>query len=268
VGRNLQLEIRYGAGNVSRMREGAAELINLAPEVIVTTQTAAAQAVLQQTTTIPIVFTAAGDPAVSGLVKNIARPEGNITGFATTEPSIAGKWLALLKEAAPSVTKVGVIYDPDAGLTAPGYESAIQSAAPALSVEIVTIPASDPVDAVHAIDAFAATTSNGGLLVLTVTNSAVLTSTYRLAVLHRMPAIYQGRTFTEAGGLMSYGTDIPDLVRRSTIYVDRLLNGAKVSDLPVQFPTKYELVVNLKTAKAIELTIPEAFLLRADEVIE
>src|SRR5262249_45459908 len=207
VGRNLQLELRYGAGDIARMRDGAAELINLASEVIVTSQTAAARAVLQQTTTIPIVFTTAGDPAVSGLVKNIARPEGNITGFATTEPSIAGKWLDLLKQAAPTVTRVGVIFDPNAGLTAPGYVAAIKSAAPALSIEIVDMPVSDAVDAVHAIDAFAAV-PNGGLLVLSVTPSSVLSAIYRLALLHRMPALYQGRASPAAGGLMSYRAGI------------------------------------------------------------
>jgi putative ABC transport system substrate-binding protein len=266
-GRNLHVELRFGAADPGRMRTGAAELVSLASEVIVTNQTAAARAAQQQTKTIPIVFTTAGDPVVTGLVQNIARPEGNITGFGATEPSIAGKWPGLLKEAVPHLARVAVIFNPESGLTAPAYIAAIESAAPALSVETVRTPVRDAVDVVRAIDAFAAR-PNGGLLVLTVTGTEILPPIYRLALQHRMPAIYLGRASTAVGGLMSYGTDTVDLARRAAAYVDRLLRGTKVSELPVQFPTKYELIVNLKTAKAIGLTIPEAFLLRADELIE
>jgi putative tryptophan/tyrosine transport system substrate-binding protein len=228
-GRNLHFEFRFGAGDLGRMRTGAAELVS-SSEVIVTSQTAAARVAQEQTKTIPIVFTTASDPVVTGLVQNIARPEGNITGFGTTEPSIAGKWLGLLKEAAPNLSRVAVIFNPETGLGAPGYVAAIEAAAPALSVEAVRTPVRDAVDVVRAIDAFAAT-PNGGLLVLTVTGPEILAPIHRLSLQHRMPAIYQGRTFVQAGGLMSYGTDAADLARRAASYVDRLLRGAKVSEL-------------------------------------
>ena len=266
-GRNLQIEFRFGAADPDRLRTYAAELVRFAPAVIVTSQTAATVAVQRQTKTIPIVFTAQGDPVANGMLQNVSRPEGNITGFSTPEPSIAGKWLALLKEAAPHISRVGVLFDPEVGVTSPSYIAAIDAAAPTLSVEVVKTPVHDAVDVVHALDAFAAT-PNGGLLVLLVARPVTLEPTVRLARQHQMPAIYQNWTSTAAGGLMSYGVDIAEQSRRAATYVDRILRGAKINDLPVQFPTKFELVVNLKTAKAIGLTIPEAFLLRADEVIE
>jgi ABC-type uncharacterized transport system substrate-binding protein len=265
-GRNLQIDLRFGAGDIGRMRAFAAELVRLAPDVIVTTSNLATRAAQQATQTIPIVMATGGDFVVTGMVRNIARPEGNITGFSTPEPSIAGKWLELLKEAVPHLTRVAILYNPES-LMAPSYIAAIEAAAPALSVEIVKNPVRDAFEVVRAVDAFAAT-PNGGLLVLSVPRAGTLDAILRLTLQYRMPAIYQGLAAAAAGGLISYGTDITDHYRRAASYIDRILHGAKVSELPVQLPTKFELVVNLKSAKAIGLTIPETFLVRADEVIE
>jgi putative ABC transport system substrate-binding protein len=269
-GRNLRIDLRYGAGDLNRIRTYAAELVSLAPEVIVTSTTATTIAVQQQTKTIPIVFTSGGDPVAGGVVRNIARPEGNATGFsAIFENAIAGKWLELLKEAAPRLTRVALIFD--AGLfsrISQGYISLLEEAAPTFALQAIKMPVRDGIDIVRAIDAFAAE-PNGGLLVLPpAPQGANLETIIRLAAQHRLPTIYSLRDIATAGGLMSYGPDAADRNRRAATYVDRILRGAKVSELPVQFPTKFELVVNLKTAKAIGLTIPEAFLLRADEVIE
>jgi putative ABC transport system substrate-binding protein len=265
-GRNLQIDLRFGAGDIGRMRAFAAELVRLAPDVIVTTSNLATRAAQQATQTIPIVMATGGDFVVTGMVRNIARPEGNITGFSTPEPSIAGKWLELLKEAVPHLTRVAILYNPES-LMAPSYIAAIEAAAPALSVEIVKNPVRDAFEVVRAVDAFAAT-PNGGLLVLSVPRAGTLDAILRLTLQYRMSAIYQGLAAAAAGGLISYGTDITDHYRRAASYIDRILHGAKVSELPVQLPTKFELVVNLKSAKAIGLTIPETFLVRADEVIE
>jgi putative tryptophan/tyrosine transport system substrate-binding protein len=243
------------------------ELVRLAPDVIVTSGNAATRAAQQATQTIPIVMAAGGDPAVTGMFRNLARPEGNITGFSTPEPSIASKWLELLKEAAPHLTKVGVLYNPETGLMAPRYIDAIKVAAPKLSVETVELPVRDAVEIVRAVDTFA-TAPNGGLVVLPIPSAAVLDAILPLALQYRLPAIYQGLSAAAAGGLMAYGADITDFLRLAASYVDRLLRGAKVNELPVQFPTKFRLVVNLKAAEAIGLTISEAFLLRADEVIQ
>jgi putative ABC transport system substrate-binding protein len=201
-------------------------------------------------------------------VQSIARPEGNITGFSAFEPSIAGKWLELLKEAAPRLTRVALLFNPELRVTGPAYTSAIKAAAPSFAVKTMEMPIRDPIEIVRALDAFAAE-PNGGMIVLPATAGGGNRDTIiRLAAQHRLPAIYSLRALAAAGGLMSYASNSADQYRRGASYVDRILRGAKVSDLPVQFPTKFELVVNLKTAKAIGLTIPESFLLRADEVIE
>jgi putative tryptophan/tyrosine transport system substrate-binding protein len=265
-GRNLRIDLRSGAGIRDRIRAGAAELVSLAPDVIVTTTSSTTLAAQEQTRTIPIVFASGGDPVAAGLLRNIARPESNTTGFSLTEPSIGGKWLELLREGAPSASRIAVIFNPE--LVVGGYFASIEAAAPALSLQAIKMPVRDAVDVARAIDAFAAT-PNGGLLVLPPPpNAAIFDAILRLATEHRLPAIYGSRRLANAGALIAYGADDVDLNRRAASYVDRLLRGAKVSDLPVQFPTKYDLVINLKTAKAIGLTIPEVFLLRADEVIE
>jgi putative ABC transport system substrate-binding protein len=268
-GRNLRIDVRLAAGEPARIRAYAAELVGLAPEVIVTNPTPATIAVQQQTKTIPIVFTAGGDPVLNGVVRSMARPEGNTTGFSSLEASVAGKWLELLKEAAPQRTRVAILFNPDfLSNVVAAYISVIETAASALGLQTVKLPVRDAVGIVRGIDAFAAE-PNGGLLVLPPTPNGTNRATLiQLAAQHRLPALYNNRDLAAAGGLMSYGPDNADQHRRASTYVDRLLRGAKVSELPVQFPTRYELVVNLKTAKAIGLNIPEAFLLRADEVIE
>jgi putative ABC transport system substrate-binding protein len=199
------------------------------------------------------------------VLQNIARPEGNTTGVTNAFDSFGGKWLELLMDA-PHIKRVALVFNPETALV--GYISSIEAAAPLLGVQAIKTPVRNPLEMVRAIDAFAAE-PNGGLLMVPIPPiGANREMILRLAVQHRLPAVYPTRQSVDDGGLMTYGPDFPDLYRRAASYVDRLLRGAKVSELPVQFPTKFELIVNLKTARAIGLTIPEAFLLRADEVIE
>jgi putative ABC transport system substrate-binding protein len=264
-GRNLRIDLRFTLADPDRMRAYAIELVSLAPEVIVTSSRPATTAAQEQTRTIPIVFTAGNDPVTSGLLQNIERPEGNTTGFTSTTDSISGKWLELLKEAAPHITRVALVFNPQT--VNAGYFRPIEAAAPLLGVQALKMPVRDPLEIVRALDAFAAE-PNGGLFAVPVLPVESYQMLIRLAAQHRLPSIHSNRRFIAAGGLMTYTTDYLDNYRRAATYVDRLLHGAKVSELPVQFPTKFELVVNLKAAKAIGLTIPEAFLLRADEVIE
>jgi putative tryptophan/tyrosine transport system substrate-binding protein len=264
-GRNLRIDLRFTGSDPDRLRVYAVDLVSLGPEVIVTTSAPATRAAQEQTQTIPIVFTAGNDPVTNRLLQNIARPEGNTTGFSSTTDSASSKWLELLKEAAPHITRVALVFNPQT--VNAGYFRSIETAAPRLGVQALKTPVRDPLETVRAIDAFAAE-PNGGLLVVPVLPDDSYQMLHRLAAQHRLPAVHSNRRFVAQGGLMCYGTDFPDNYRRAATYVDRLLRGAKVSDLPVQFPTKFELVINLKTAKAIGLTIPEALLLRADEVIE
>jgi len=267
-GRNLRIDLRFSADNPDRTLAYAAELVGLAPDVIVTGSGAATKAMQRQTQTIPIVFAAGGDAVADGLVRNIGRPEGNITGFSNREPSVAGKWLELLKEAAPHLTRVALIFNPELVPTGPFYISSIRAAATALGIHAIETPVHNVVDIVHAIDAFAAE-PNGGLLVLPPSPTATILDTIlRLAARHRLPSIYSGLAAAAAGGLLAYASDTADQNRRAASYVDRILRGAKVSELPVEFPTKFDLVINMKTAQAIGLTIPEALLLRADKLIE
>jgi putative ABC transport system substrate-binding protein len=264
-GRNLRVDYRPATGDPDRLHALAVELVSLAPDVMVTTASTT-RAVLEQTQTIPIVIAQGGDPVASGLVRNIARPEGNITGFSTLEPATAGKWLALLKEAAPHLTRVAVLFIPEFGPTVPSYLASIDAAALALGVQVVSRPYRNAIDTVRAIDAFAAE-PNGGLLLLAPGTGAVETI-IPLAQEHRLPAIYPLRDHVVAGGLMCYVGGDPDQYARAASYIDRLLRGTKVADLPYQFPTNYELVINLKAAKAIGLTIPPQLLLRANKLIE
>lgn len=264
-GRNLKIEWRFGAADANRMRAAALELVSLSPQVIVAGGASPTRAAQQATQTIPIVFTGGGDAAVIGLVKNIARPEGNVTGFSNSEPSIGGKWLELLKAAAPHVTRVAIAHNPDLGPTAPRYIAAAEAAAKKHAVQMIRLPFRNAVELVRSIDGFAAE-PNGGLLVLPP--SPLRATVLQLAVQHRLPAMYSLRALAFEGGLLSYSSDFVELHHRAASYVDRILRGAKIADLPVQLPTKYQLVVNVRTAKAIGLTIPEAFLLQADELIE
>jgi putative ABC transport system substrate-binding protein len=266
-GRNLKIERRSTAGDANRLRSAAADLVALAPAVILAGGAAPTRAVQKATQSIPIVFTGGGDAAAIGLVKNIARPEANTTGFSSAEPTAASKWLELLKEIAPALTRVAVVFNPDLAPTAPNYLAVIDAAAQALSVKIVRVPFHDAIDVVRAIDLFAKE-ANGGLLMLPPPLVADRTTILKLAVQHHLPAVYPQRALAAEGGLISYSSDIVEQNRRAASYVDRLLRGAKIADLPVQFPTKYHLVINMRTAKAIGLTIPDAFFLQADEVIE
>ena len=249
------------------MRKYAMELVALAPDVILAHSSAAVAPLLEATRTVPIVFTTVADPVGAGYVDSLARPGGNATGFVVFEYSIAAKWLELLKEIAPGVTRAAVLRD-SAIAAGPAQFGIIQAAAPSLGVELRVVDVRDAGEIERAITVFAAS-SNGGLI---ITGSAAATVHRRLiiglAARHRLPAVYFGRHFVTGGGLISYGPDRVDQFRRAAGYVDRILKGEKPGDLPVQAPTKYELVINLKTAKALGLTVPPTLLARADEVIE
>jgi putative ABC transport system substrate-binding protein len=264
---NLRIDLRFGGGDAVRIRAFAAELVTLAPEVIVTNGVEATLALQRQTQTIPIVITGLGDPVANGIVQSLAHPEGNTTGVTNLFSSIGGKWLELLKEAAPRVERVALIYNAQV-IQNVGFFPSIEEAAQRLAVKAIKTPYSDAFDLVRGIDAFASE-PNGGLMVLPPRPAdAARGAILRLAAQHRLPTIYQDRAYAQEGGMMAYGSNTEDNFRRSSYFVDRILRGAKVSELPIEFPTKFELVVNLKTAKAMGLTIPEAFLLRADELIE
>jgi putative tryptophan/tyrosine transport system substrate-binding protein len=267
VGQNVQVDYRSTGGNADELRKYAAELVALAPDVILAYTSAAVAPLLQTTRTIPIVFVVVADPVGSGFVDSLARPGGNATGFTPFEFGIGAKWLELLKEIAPQVTRVAVIRDP-AITTGIGQFGAIQSAAPSLGVELTPVNVRDAVEIERAVAAFARS-SNGGLI---VTGSPLATVHRELIVAlvarYKLPAVYYERLYPTGGGLISYGPHLIDQFRRAATYVDRILKGEKPADLPVQGPTKYELVINLKTAKGLGLTVPPALLARADEVIE
>jgi putative tryptophan/tyrosine transport system substrate-binding protein len=266
-GRNVRIDTRWAAGDADRFRRYAAELIALAPDVVLASGGTGAGALLQATRTIPIVFTQTQDPVGAGYVDSLARPGGNATGFTNMEYGMSGKYLELLKEIAPRIARAAVLRDP----TIPqgiGQFSAIQAVAPSLGVELRPIDVHDAPEIARAVETFARS-ANGGLI---VTGSA-LTALHRdliitLAASHKLPTVYWERFFVTAGGLISYGPDSIDPHRRAAGYVDRILKGAKPADLPVQAPTKYELVINLKTAKALGLQVPQSLLSSADEVIE
>jgi putative ABC transport system substrate-binding protein len=266
-GRNVRIDTRWAAGDADRFRKYAAELVAVAPDVILASGGTGAGALLQATRTIPIVFTQTQDPVGAGYVDSLARPGGNATGFTNMEYGTSGKYLELLKEIAPRIAHAAVLRDP----TIPqgiGQFSAIQAVAPSLGVELRPIDVHDAPEIERAVTAFAGS-ANGGLI---VTGSA-LTAFHRdliikLAASHKLPTVYWERFFVTAGGLISYGPDSIDPHRRAAGYVDRILKGAKPADLPVQAPTKYELVINLKTAKALGLAVPQSLLSAADEVIE
>jgi len=265
-GRNARIDMRWGAGDRERYRKYAAELAALAPDVIFAATTDAVVSVQQASPAVPIVFVGVIDPVGSGLITSMARPGGNATGFTIFEYAIAAKWLELLKEIAPSVTRAAVLRDANVA-SGIGQFAAIQAVAP-VGIELSTIGLRDANEVEQAIAAFARE-PNGGLIVTASgfgSNHPELIAT--LAARHNLPAIYPFRYSVSAGGLICYGPDYADQYRRAAGYVDRILKGEKPADLPVQAPTKYETVVNLKAAKAIGLTVPHALLARADEVIE
>jgi putative ABC transport system substrate-binding protein len=267
VGRNVRIDYRWGASNFDpeRMRKGAVELVALAPDVVLTTTVPIALALRQVSRTVPIVFAGAIDPVGAGLVASLARPGGNATGFTTFEYGISAKWL-VLKEISPGVKRVAVLREPTvAGI---GQLAAMQTAAPSLGVELQPIDARDVGEFERVLADFAGT-PNGGLIVpLSTSAETHRTRIIALGDRHRLPAVYPSRVDAALGGLISYGPDTVDLYRRAAGYVDRILKGEKPADLPVQAPTKYELVINLKTAKALGITMPDSLLARADEVIE
>jgi putative tryptophan/tyrosine transport system substrate-binding protein len=265
--RNLRIDIRWGAGDAYVISKYALELVALAPDVLVSTGTAGMGPLSQATRTIPIVFSNVADPVGAGFVESMARPGGNATGFMQFEYSVSGKWLELLKQAAPSVTRVAVVRDPaiTAGI---GQFAVIQSVAPSVGIDVSPVNPRDPGEIERVVANFARS-SNGGLIVTASALSAVYGDLIiTLAARYKLPAIYFLRHFVTGGGLMSYGYDIVDQHQGAAVYVDRILKGEKPSELPVQAPTKYQLVINLKTAKALGLTIPATLLARADEVIE
>jgi putative tryptophan/tyrosine transport system substrate-binding protein len=267
VGGNVRIDIRWATANADEIRRHAAELAALAPDVILAFGASAVGPMLQATRTVPIVFPVAADPVAAGFVDSLARPGGNATGFLGFEYGLSGKWLELLKEIAPGVTRAAVIRDPaiSAGI---GQFAAIQSVAPLVRVEVSAVNVRDAGEIERAVTAFARS-ANGGLIVtgsaLSIAHRDLLVA---LAAQHKLPAVYWDRVVVAAGGLISYGSDYVDQFRRAASYVDRILKGEKPGNLPVQAPTKYELVINLKTAKALGLEVPPTLLARADEVIE
>jgi putative ABC transport system substrate-binding protein len=267
IGSNVQIDYRWGGGNADRIRKFAAELVALAPDVILSAGAPSVAALQQTTRTVPVVFVTVVDPVSSGFVDSLARPGGNITGFAGYEYSISGKWLELLKEIAPGMRRVAVIRD--VALTAGGGQlGVIQALAPSVGAEVFPVSVRDAGEIERAITAFALS-PNGGLIVTGSTLAVVHRDLIvTLAARYKLPAIYFGRYFVVGGGLISYGPGFADHYRHAASYVDRILKGEKAADLPVQAPTKYELVINLKTARALGLDVPPTLLARANEVIE
>ena len=266
-GRNVRIEYRWGAGDPERIRKYAAELVALAPDVILSVAAATIGPLLQTTRTVPIVFVNVSDPVGAGFVDSLARPGGNATGFALFESAVSGKWLELLKEIAPQVTRVAVVRDAALAIGMAQW-GALQSAAPSFGVELTPVGVHDVGEIERALTAFARA-PNSGLVV----TASTLTLLHRdliitLAARHRLPATYWDPSLAARGGLVCYGPEQIEPYRRAAGYVDRILKGEKLADLPVQNPTKYELVINLKTAKALGLDVPATLLARADEVIE
>jgi putative ABC transport system substrate-binding protein len=267
IGRNVRIDTRWATTDATEIRRHAAELAALAPDVILAHAATTVGPLLQATRTVPVVFPAVVDPVGAGFVDSLARPGGNATGFMNYEYSLSGKWLELLKQIAPGLTRVAVIRNA-ATASGPGQFAAVQAMAPSLSVEVNPVNVRDAGEIERDVAAFARA-PNGGLIV-TASPAAALHRDLivALAARHKLPAVYFERLFVAAGGLIAYGPDQIDMYRRSAGYVDRILKGEKPADLPVQAPTKYELAINLKTAKALGLAVPQTLLASADEVIE
>jgi putative ABC transport system substrate-binding protein len=267
-GRNIRIDSRWAAADIEAMQRFAKELVGSQPELIFSTNTPATAALLQQTRTIPIVFVQVTDPVGSGFVASIPRPGGNVTGFITMAPTMAAKWVELLKEIAPHVNRVAMLFNPATATYFEYYLNPFKAAAPSFAVEAIAAPARD-VSELESVIAAQARAPNGGLIAMpdSFLNAHRAEATL-LAARYRLPAVYAFRQFTEDGGLLSYGNDIVDNYRRAATYVDRILKGANPSELPVQAPVKFELLINLKTAKALGLTVPPSLIARADEVIE
>ena len=267
VGRNVNIDVRWAAGEPDRYSRYAEEIVALMPDVIVTSASHSIRAMQQATRTVPIVFVLVPDAVGTGIVDSLSRPGGNATGFTSTEFGMSVKWLELLKEISPKVTRVAVLRDA-ADPTSTGQFGAVKGAAPSFRVEISAIGVGSVEEIERGITAFARE-PNGGMIVLAVPTTVIHRNLIiKLAAQHRLPAVYNSRYWAAEGGLVSYGADVLDQYRRTAGYVDRVLRGAKPADLPVQAPTKFELVINLKTAKALGLDVPPMLHARADEVIE
>ena len=268
-GRNLQIEYRWGAGDADHIGTFAAELAGTMPDVLVAHLTAATEALMQRTRTIPIIVVIAADPVGSGLAVSLSRPGGNVTGFTNFGPSLGGKWIELLKEISPRIKRVALLFNPEVAAGGGSfYSQPVQAAASTLAVESTLAVARNATE-IEAALAKVSSDAESGLIVmpdLFTTNHRELI--IRLAALHRLPAIYPFRYFATGGGLMSYGIDIVDLFRRAAVYVDKILRGAKPSELPIQQPEKFEFVINLKTARALDLSVPRILLARADVLID
>jgi putative ABC transport system substrate-binding protein len=268
-GRNVRIVLRWAGGDTNRMRTLAQELVGMQPDIILTAGGAATTALQREMRTIPIVFVAGvTDPVAGGIVARLDRPSGNITGFGTFEPSMGGKWLELLSEIAPGLKRAAIMFNPDTATPVPNFMPSFETAARSLNIVPVIAPVHSDVEIETAITALGRE-PGGGLVVI----SDVFTPPHRASITlaaarNNVPAVYNVSTFARGGGLLSYGVDRVDAWRRAATYVDRILRGAKPGDLPVQLPTKFELVINLKTAKALGLTVPPSLLARADEVIE
>jgi putative ABC transport system substrate-binding protein len=266
-GRDVQIDTRWGGGDADQFRKYASELVALQLDVLFATSGATMPALMQATRTVPIVFVQVPDPVGSGFVASLARPGGNATGFTQFDFSLSGKWLEVLKEIAPGVTRVAVLRDP-ADPAGTGQFGAIQIAAPPLGMEVRPIDVREPIEIENGIAALAKM-PNGGLIITGSAPSAVHRDLIiKLAAQHRLPAVYPYRFYATDGGLVSYGPNTIEPYRQAASYVDRILKGAKPADLPVQAPTKYELVINRKTAKSLDVALPQAMIARADEVIE
>jgi putative ABC transport system substrate-binding protein len=266
-GKNVLIDYRWANNNPDTRRRYAAEMIALAPEVILTHSSPVVSALMEANRAVPIVFALVADPVAAGYVESLARPGGNITGFTAYDYSTSGKWLELLKEVAPRLGRVAVLREA-AAATGLGMFSAIQALAPSIGVEVRPIDLRDAGEIERAVTAFAQNSAAGLIVISSPASTSQRDLIIALAARHRLPAVYSFRYWAEAGGLLSYGPDTLDLFRRAAGYVDRILKGEKPADLPVQAPTKYELVINLKTAKALGLDVPQSLLARADEVIE
>lgn len=267
-GRNVRIDIRWAASDPALMREFARELVALKPDLILSHNTPTTASLVQQTRTIPIVFVVVSDPIGSGFIASFPKPGGNVTGFTNIEPTMAGKWLELLKEIAPSVTRAALLFNPATAPYAQNYLTPFKAAAALLALEMIAAPVRNISELESAIAAQAGA-PNSGLVVMTdsflVAHEAEITS---LAARYRLPAVYPFRFFVKHGGLLSYGNDLFDSFRRAANYADRILKGATPTELPVQAPVKFELVINLKTAKALGLAVPFHLQQRADELVE
>jgi putative ABC transport system substrate-binding protein len=264
-GRNVRMDLRWGGDGINRIRVSAQELVGLHPDIILTMAAPATVAVQRETRTIPIVFTVGADPVASGIVARLDRPGGNATGFAAREASLGGKWLELLSEIAPGLKRAAIMFNmfnPDIAAAASVYIPSFETAARSLKVEPIIAPVHSDIEIETAITALGR--EPGGGLVVPAGRASIISAAAR----NNVPAVYDRSAFVRDGGLLSYGPDTVDIVRRAATYVDRILRGAKPGDLPVQLPTKFEMILNLKTAKALGLAVPPSILLRATEVIE